>query len=48
MDGRPARLDHIVRLSIPIVRVRYRFEQRTGPSIFTLVEKAIATRLFKE
>jgi predicted GTPase len=41
VDASPARLDRALHLSIPIVRVRYRFEQRSGPSIFALVEDAI-------
>jgi len=42
VDASPARLDRALHLTIPIVRVRYRFEQRSGPSIFVLVEDAIA------
>jgi len=48
VDASPARLDKILQLNIPIVRVRYRFEQKSGPSIFAMVEKAIATRSAEE
>jgi len=41
VDASPARLDRVLHVSIPIVRVRYRFEQRSGPSIFLIVEEAI-------
>lgn len=41
VDASPARLDRAVHVSIPIVRVRYRFEQRSGPSIFAIVEDAL-------
>ncbi len=42
VDASPARLDRVLHVSIPIVRVRYRFEQKSGPSIFLIVEDAIA------
>ncbi|MGO9061786.1 MAG: GTPase [Candidatus Binataceae bacterium] len=42
VDASPARLDRVLKLSVPIVRVRYRFEQKSGPSIFELVEDAVA------
>jgi len=42
IDASPARLDRLLHLTVPVVRVRYRFEQRSGPSIFELVERAIA------
>jgi predicted GTPase len=41
VDASPARLDRVLHVSIPIVRVRYRFEQKSGPSILTIVEDAI-------
>lgn len=44
VDASPARLDRALRLTIPVVRVRYRFEQRSGPPIFDLVEKMMAGR----
>ncbi len=42
LDASPARLDRVLRLNIPIIRVRYRFEQRSGPLLLPLVEAAIA------
>jgi predicted GTPase len=42
VDASPARLDRFMHLDVPIVRVRYRFEQRSGRSIFELVEDAIS------
>jgi predicted GTPase len=44
VDASPARLDRLFALSVPVVRVRYRFEQRSGPSIFELADTAIARR----
>jgi predicted GTPase len=44
VDASPARLDRILRLNIPVVRVRYRFEQKSGPSIFAIVESAVAAK----
>jgi len=41
VDASPARLDRVLQIGIPIVRVRYRFEQRSGPSIFAIVENAV-------
>ncbi len=41
IDASPARLDRALRLNIPVVRVRYRFEQRSGRSIFAIVEEAV-------
>ncbi len=41
VDASPARLDRVLHVNIPIVRVRYRFEQKSGPSIFTIVEDAV-------
>jgi predicted GTPase len=41
LDASPARLDRILQVDIPIVRVRYRFEQQSGPSIFAIVEQAV-------
>jgi hypothetical protein len=32
----------VLHLGLPIVRVRYRFEQRSGPPIFDLVDAAVA------
>lgn len=42
VDASPARLDRALRLNVPVVHVRYRFEQRSGRSIFALVEDALA------
>jgi len=44
VDASPARLDRVLRVGLPIVRVRYRFEQKSGPSILAIVENAIAAR----
>ncbi len=41
LDASPARLDRVLHVDIPIVRVRYRFEQKSGPSIFAIVEQAV-------
>jgi predicted GTPase len=37
VDASPARLDRCLRLSIPIVRVRYQFQQTSGPPLEKLV-----------
>ncbi len=42
VDASPASLDRVLHVSIPIVRVRYRFEQRSEPSIFTIVAEALS------
>jgi predicted GTPase len=42
VDASPARLDRALSVSLPIARVRYRFEQVAGPPIFEIVDKAIA------
>jgi predicted GTPase len=39
IDASPARLDQLLELSIPLVRVRYRFVQRSGPDLFDRVER---------
>jgi predicted GTPase len=41
VDASPARLERVVHVEIPVVRVSYRFEQRSGPSIFAVVENAL-------
>jgi predicted GTPase len=41
VDASPAGLAHVLAPGIPIVRVRYRFEQTAGPPIFELVARAI-------
>lgn len=45
VDASPARLDRALRLKVPIVRVRYRFEQISGPSLFALVEEMLEGRI---
>lgn len=45
VDASPARLDRVLQLSIPVVRVRYRFEQRSGRSVFAIVEDAVAAHV---
>jgi len=43
IDASPARLDRVLDLrNLVTVRARYGFEQRSGPSIFALVEDALA------
>jgi predicted GTPase len=42
VDASPSRLDRFLALPLPLVRVRYRFEQRSGPSLLDLVEAAVA------
>lgn len=37
----PARLDRVLQPSIPLIRVRYRFEQRSGPPLLALVEEKL-------
>ncbi|HEU4385727.1 MAG TPA: hypothetical protein VFR85_19735 [Anaeromyxobacteraceae bacterium] len=44
VDGSPARLDRALALRAPVVRVRYAFEQRSGPPLPGLVEAALARR----
>lgn len=42
LDASPSRLDRFLALTVPVVRVRYRFEQRSGPSLLDLVDTAVA------
>lgn len=42
LDGSPARLDRFLTLPVPVVRVVYRFEQRSGPSILERVDALLA------
>ncbi len=44
LDGSPARLDRFLSLPVPVVRVGYRFEQRSGPSILERVDALLASR----
>jgi predicted GTPase len=41
VDASPARLDRLFDLGIPIARVRYRFQQRSGPDLFEMVERHV-------
>jgi predicted GTPase len=41
LDASPARLDRLLDLHIPIARVHYRFTQRTGPSVYSLVNELL-------
>lgn len=45
VDASPARLDHLMDLALPIVRVRYRFRQLDGPDLLSLVRSKIKARL---
>ena len=40
----PSRLERFLEVGLPVVRVRYRFEQRSGPPLLDLVSRAIAAR----
>lgn len=42
LDASPARLSRFLTVDLPVARVRYRFVQRAGPSVFTLVDDALA------
>jgi predicted GTPase len=42
VDASPARLDRILRLNVPIARVSYSFEQKSGPSIFAIVDDLLS------
>jgi predicted GTPase len=42
VDASPSRLDRFLDLPMPIARVRYRFEQRSGPLLLDIVAAAIA------
>ena len=44
LDASPSRLDRFLRLPAPVVRVRYRFEQRSGPPLLERVERAVGER----
>jgi predicted GTPase len=41
IDASPARLDRFLNLSIPIVRVNYHYQQKSGPSIFNIVDAVL-------
>ncbi len=40
VDASPARLEKVISLSMPVVRVTYRFAQRSGPPLTSLCEDA--------
>jgi predicted GTPase len=42
LDASPARLERFLELRIPVVRVGYRLEQRSGPPLLQLVDDALA------
>ncbi len=42
VDASPSRLDRFLALTVPVVRVHYRFEQRSGPPLLGLVDSALA------
>jgi predicted GTPase len=39
VDASPARLERVLSVGVPIARVRYEFEQRSGPSLLGIVEQ---------
>ena len=41
VDASPARLERFLAIGPPVVRVRYRFEQRSGPPLLAMVSGAI-------
>jgi predicted GTPase len=41
VDGSPARLDRVLELDVPVVNVRYEFEQRSGPDLMQLIADAV-------
>ena len=44
VDASPSRLDRFLSVPVRVVRVRYRFEQRSGPPLLEEVERAVARR----
>jgi predicted GTPase len=42
IDGSPASLDRLLNIEIPIVNVRYRFEQIDGPELTGIVDSALS------
>lgn len=44
LDGSPCRLERLLSLSIPVVRVAYRFEQVSGPPLLEWLELELARR----
>lgn len=43
VDASPASLQRVVRLDLPIVRVRYHFVQRSGPPLLGIVDASLRT-----
>lgn len=41
IDASPCRLDRLLELSVPMVRVRYRFQQTAGPDLWEIVQSII-------
>jgi predicted GTPase len=44
VDASPARLDQLIPISKPVVRIRYRFVQRSGPELSELVDAFLARK----
>jgi predicted GTPase len=44
VDASPARLDRLLDLSVPLVRVRYRFAQRSGPDLLEIAARFLDER----
>ena len=42
VDATPARLDRILRLNVPIARVSYSFEQKSGTPLFAIVDNFLS------
>jgi predicted GTPase len=42
VDASPARIDHILHLNVPMARVSYTFEQKSGPSLFGIVDDLLS------
>jgi predicted GTPase len=42
VDATPARIERFLNLNIPVVHVGYRFEQKSGPSIFGIVDSVLS------
>jgi predicted GTPase len=41
VDASPARLDRVLALPFPVVRVQYTFKQRSGPPVMQLIERFV-------
>ena len=44
VDASPSRLERFLSIDVPVVRVRYRFEQRSGPPLLDLVSATVEAR----